>query len=53
MHPTRPPDLTVRIEQQREADCDPAPLLDENEPAIVHAIDADFGGRSAHETRLA
>ena len=27
-------------------------LLRENEPAIVEAIDADFGGRSPHETRL-
>lgn len=68
MHPTRPTDLEVRFERQREAFArDSAPLLatrmsrlkrlrallDANEPAIVQAIDADFGGRSAHETRLA
>ena len=28
-------------------------LVREHEAAIVAAIDADFGGRSAHETRLA
>ncbi|CAE6805395.1 hypothetical protein LMG22931_05604 [Paraburkholderia nemoris] len=68
MRPSRPTALEVRFAYQREAFArDPAPLfatrvsrlgrlrvlLDTNESAIVRAIDADFGGRSAHETRLA
>ena len=28
-------------------------LLDENEPALIAAVDADFGGRAAQETRIA
>jgi coniferyl-aldehyde dehydrogenase len=28
-------------------------LVDENEQAFVAAVDADFGGRAAHETRIA
>ena len=28
-------------------------LVDENEPAFIAAVDADFGGRSAQETRIA
>nr|WP_057925855.1 coniferyl aldehyde dehydrogenase [Burkholderia ambifaria] len=68
MRSSRPPDLATRFERQREAFArDPAPplairlsrldrlraLLDTHEASIVRAIDADFGGRSAHETRLA
>lgn len=68
MRPSRPPELAARFERQRAAYArDPAPplairlsrldrlraLLDTHEAALVQAIDADFGGRSAHETRLA
>jgi coniferyl-aldehyde dehydrogenase len=28
-------------------------LIDDNEPALIAAVDADFGGRSAQETRIA
>jgi coniferyl-aldehyde dehydrogenase len=64
-HPT---DLAARFEAQRHAfaqEPDPSlqvrlsrldrllALIDTHEAAIVQAIDADFGGRSAHETRLA
>ncbi|GBH24185.1 coniferyl aldehyde dehydrogenase [Burkholderia vietnamiensis] len=68
MRPSRPPELAARFERQRAAYArDPAPplairlsrldrlraLLDTHEAALVQAIDPDFGGRSAHETRLA
>jgi coniferyl-aldehyde dehydrogenase len=68
MRPSRPPELAARFERQRAAYArDPAPplairlsrldrlraLLDTHEAALVQAIDADFGGRSAHETQLA
>lgn len=65
---SRPTDLAARFEIQRQAfarESDPSlqvrlssldrllALLDTHEDAIVRAIDADFHGRSAHETRLA
>ncbi|MBB0026675.1 coniferyl aldehyde dehydrogenase [Ralstonia pickettii] len=63
-----PTELVASFERQRQAfalDPDPtlatrlsrldrlAAWLDSHEPDIVRAIDADFQGRSAHETRLA
>ncbi|RQS67485.1 coniferyl aldehyde dehydrogenase [Burkholderia sp. Bp8963] len=63
-----PTDLAAHFEHQRAAfarEPDPSlavrvsrldrllALLDTHEAAIVRAIDADFGGRSAYETRLA
>ncbi|MFG3757514.1 hypothetical protein ACGE32_34775, partial [Klebsiella pneumoniae] len=63
-----PTELVASFERQRQAFAlapDPtlatrlsrldrlAAWLDSHEPDIVRAIDADFQGRSAHETRLA
>lgn len=63
-----PTELVASFERQRQASAlDPNPTLatrlsrldrlaawlDSHEPDIVRAIDADFQGRSAHETRLA
>ncbi|WP_107311030.1 coniferyl aldehyde dehydrogenase [Burkholderia metallica] len=67
MHQGYPTDLAARFERQRRAFAlEPNPTLatrlarldrlaawlDAHEPEIVRAIDADFQGRSAHETRL-
>lgn len=63
-----PTDLAASFEIQRQAfSREPYPslqvrlsrlerllaLTEKNEQAIIRAIDADFGGRSSHETRLA
>ncbi|WP_175914128.1 coniferyl aldehyde dehydrogenase [Burkholderia metallica] len=67
MHQGYPTDLAARFERQRRAFAlEPNPTfpirlarldrlaawLDAHEPEIVRAIDTDFQGRSAHETRL-
>jgi coniferyl-aldehyde dehydrogenase len=44
----RYPSLEVRRDRLRRL----LQLTTEHEPAIIAAIDADFGGRSSHETRL-
>jgi coniferyl-aldehyde dehydrogenase len=45
----RCPDLSTRRDRLRRL----LRLVLDDEPALIAAIDADFGGRSAHETRLA
>lgn len=45
----RCPDLATRRDRLRRL----LRLVLDDEPALIAAIDADFGGRSAHETRLA
>ena len=45
----RNPSLPVRRERLRRL----LALLEENEPALIAAVDADFGGRAAQETRIA